>query len=250
MWNSNLPAAGPAILHAEEVLTLVCCCCALGVMLGQISRWLSSSNFGHPFTLVINKVSSGEVNSGGVSLPGASWFLPPQLAARYAKWHSTCFLRHMQLLLCYWHCGAEQSVSKLTDKTWLSKDGGIMGCQKDNWQVCPQVPGFLHPGGQHRKKPPSIQKSLVGLTSLAFPAWMLLLHCLKAVAAFGVDEWGGMWKQLLCQYSCFGMALRIPGHINSPLTPFKTSFWAPALRSKMGLFWTWNTPMEESCMLA
>ena len=46
-----------------------------------------------------------------------------------------------------------------------------MGCLKDNWQVCPQVPGFLHPAGQHRRKPLCNQKSLVGLTSPVFPAW-------------------------------------------------------------------------------
>lgn len=128
----QVPAAGAASLHAEEVLTLFCCCCALGhlIIVATPSLWSS---------IKLHWVKLTQVHAAA-----------PPLLALWGK-----------------------AIPLQADKTWLSKDGGIMGCQKDNWQVYPQIPGFLHPAKQHGKKPSTIQQSPSGFTSPAFPAQML-----------------------------------------------------------------------------
>lgn len=103
----------------------------------------------------------------------------------------------------------------LQSRTWLTKDGEIMGCHKDSWQK-----SFLlsrnhwwHSAAQHSQP-----------------------ECCCLVQKWSLP-WGGNWRQLLCQYSCSGVAPKTPSQATNPDTPsVVNSFWAPAVRSKMGMF--------------
>lgn len=151
------------------------------------------------------------------------------------------------LLLAPWReaISFQANCQDLALKGW--RNHGIPEGQLASLSSNPSLPA---PSRAAQKKAPTIQKSLVGLTSSAFSAW-ILLPCPKVVAALGMDGWGGMWKQLLCRYSCCGAAPKIPAQINTPVTPsfVKQAFEHLLWGLKLDCFWSWNTPMEKSCVI-